>query len=214
MKILGVEFSSSQRSVALAEGAKVLGRASETGGRNAIALIEEALSSARADREEVAAIAVGLGPGSYTGIRGAIALAQGWQLGRPVKVLGISSADCIAAEARKGGIRGILNVVIDAQRNEFYLAVFEIEVSSFRAASELRLASYAEIQAIAETGGQIAGPDIREWFPNAAPLFPDAGTLGELAAGREDFIPAENLQPIYLRETSFKKAPPPRIRVE
>ena len=82
--------------------AVLLGRAAETGGRRAIGLVEEALRQAGCEREDMETIAVGLGPGSYTGIRGAIALAQGWQLGRGVNVLGISSVECLAAGAEHG----------------------------------------------------------------------------------------------------------------
>ena len=93
MKILAVEFSSPQRSAAVVQsgGATgggvpplLLGRAGRPTGHRALGLVEEALQHARCEREEIEAIAVGLGPGSYTGIRGAIALAQGWQLGRGV----------------------------------------------------------------------------------------------------------------------------------
>ena len=35
--------------------------------------------------------------------------------------------------------------------------------------------------------------------------------LGHLAKGRRDFVPAEKLEPIYLREARFVKAPPPRM---
>ena len=59
-------------------------------------------------------IAVGLGPGSYTGIRAAIAVAQGWQLARGIKLLGINSVECLAAQAQAGKIFGRVNVVIDA----------------------------------------------------------------------------------------------------
>jgi len=35
--------------------------------------------------------------------------------------------------------------------------------------------------------------------------------LARLAGGRTDFVPGENLEPIYLRETNFVKAPPTRL---
>ena len=72
-----------------------------------LALVERALAQANCRREEIAVVAVGLGPGSYTGIRSAIALAQGWQLGRGVKTLGISSVECLALAQvmRKAGLR-------------------------------------------------------------------------------------------------------------
>ena len=84
------------------------------------------LREAGLEREQIEVIAVGLGPGSYTGIRVAISIAQGWQLARGVKLLGVSSAECLAAQAQAEKIFGRVNVVIDAQRNEFYLAAYEI----------------------------------------------------------------------------------------
>src|ERR1043165_2902603 len=94
MKILAIEFSSSQRSVAVLDGTEVRGAAMETATRetHAFQFISRALADAGWDRKEIECIAVGLGPGSYTGIRSAIAIAQGWQFasGDKVKVLGIN----------------------------------------------------------------------------------------------------------------------------
>src|SRR5438876_225742 len=106
MKILALEFSSAQRSVALVVDGQVRGRAQETGTREsrALSLIETALAAAGLERENVDCLAIGLGPGSYTGIRSAIALAQGWQLARGTKILGISSVESLAAQARTDAI--------------------------------------------------------------------------------------------------------------
>src|SRR5882724_9207269 len=108
MKILAVEFSSGQRSVAVVEHGRVLGSATETATRetHALTLVTRALTEAGLEREAVDCLAIGLGPGSYTGIRAAIALAQGWQLAAGearLKLLGISSAACLAAEAQALG---------------------------------------------------------------------------------------------------------------
>src|SRR5690348_3157194 len=100
MKILALEFSSPQRSVAVvpSQDDKVaprgLAEVVETGAQatHAFAMIQEALRQAQLEREQIDCLAVGLGPGSYTGIRVAIALAQGWQFARQLKLLGISSA--------------------------------------------------------------------------------------------------------------------------
>ena len=71
----------------------------ETGGHgaNAFGMIEQVLAEAKIEREQVDVLAVGLGPGSYTGIRAAISMAQGWQLARGVKLLGVGSVECLAA---------------------------------------------------------------------------------------------------------------------
>jgi tRNA threonylcarbamoyl adenosine modification protein YeaZ len=213
MKILAVEFSSEQRSVAVLVDGKVHGEATEAGGRStrAFALIEIALAEAIVEREEIECVAIGIGPGSYTGIRAAIAIAQGWQLARPVKLLGISSAECLAAEAQAKRIFGKVNIVIDAQRNELYLARYEITPDHRREISPLALASPETVRAHLAAGEIVVGPEASRWFDADKVLFPNAATLAQLAAGREDFVPGEKLEPIYLREPNFVKAPPPRV---
>jgi tRNA threonylcarbamoyl adenosine modification protein YeaZ len=219
MKTLALEFSSDRRSVAVLHDGKVLGAADETGGRStrAFGMIARALDQAGLKREEIECLVVGIGPGSYTGIRAGIAVAQGWQLAgtdRRVKLLGVSSAACLAAEAQISGHRGRLHVVIDAQRGELYHSVHELDERGCREVSPLRLATPDQIRASLISGDLVAGPDCQRWFPQGIILHPSAGMLGRIAAGRTDFVSGEALEPIYLRETSFVKAAPPRILPE
>jgi tRNA threonylcarbamoyladenosine biosynthesis protein TsaB len=209
MTILAFDFSSQQRSVALARGGSVLSEACESDGRNtaAFGMIEKALVEAKIEREEIDVIAVGLGPGSYTGVRAAIAVAQGWQLAHGVKLLGVSSAETIAAQAQAEKIFGRVSVVIDAQRNEFYLATWFISASGCEKIEPLKIVPLAEIQLRAEAHEILIGPEAKRWFPAGVNLYPRAAMLVKLAAGRNDFLPGEKLEPVYLRETSFVKAP-------
>ena len=216
MKILAFEFSSPQRSVAVVHGGAdggplCLGEAIETGGRitNPLGLVEEALRQAQLDRTQIECLVVGLGPGSYNGMRLAIALAQGWQLARPVKLLGISSVECLAAQAQAEGLVGRVEIVIDAQRNEFYLAAYEVGPQVRREIEPLHLATFGEVQARQQAGMLLIGPEVTKWFPGGRLLFPRAATLGQLVQDRADFVAGERLEPIYLRETRFVKAPPP-----
>lgn len=208
MTILALEFSSEQRSVAVARDGGVLSEASERGGyraTNAFGLIEKALSAAKISRDEIEIIAAGLGPGSYTGIRAAIALAQGWQLARGVKLLGISSAEALAAQAQAAKLFGRVNVAIDAQRGEFYLATWNVSDTGISEISPLRIVPKAEIELLETASGEICvGPDAGH------AVFPSSAMIARLAAQRHDFIPANELKPIYLRETTFVKASPAR----
>jgi tRNA threonylcarbamoyl adenosine modification protein YeaZ len=217
MKILALEFSTDQRSVAVVHGGgkaavPVSSEVVESGGRatRAFGMIEEALRQAQLEREQVECLAIGLGPGSYTGIRVAIALAQGWQLARDVKILGVSSAEAIAAQAQEEGLSRPVTVVIDAQRGEFYRADYEVAAGGWRELQPLRLASLAELEAEARAGSLLIGPEATKWFPAGRVVFPRAAMLGRLALGRTDFLPGEKVEPIYLRATTFVKAPPPR----
>ncbi len=218
MKILALEFSSAQRSVALVETAvngetQVLCSLSEFGLRHTpiFALIQQALEKADLSREQVECLVIGLGPGSYTGIRSALAVAQGWQLARGVKLLGISSAEVLAAEAQASGISGRIQVAIDAQRNEYYLAAYDLSGGWPRECEPLHLVSAAEVEHRLAQGEIVVGSDLELKFPAARSLYPTAEKLGKIAARKSDFVSGEKLEPIYLRETTFVKAPPARV---
>jgi tRNA threonylcarbamoyl adenosine modification protein YeaZ len=220
MKILALEFSSPQRSVAIVQppsfgshAAPSVSEVIETGGRatRAIGMIESALRDAQLEREQIDCVAVGLGPGSYSGIRAGIAFAQGWQLARNVRLLGISGVECIAQQAVADGLAGTINIVIDAQRNEFYLAQYTLSEKAWTEPQPLRLATLAEVQETERAGQTLVGPEVTRWFPGGRVVYPRAAVLGQIALRRSDFVPGEKLEPIYLRETTFVKAPPPRI---
>lgn len=204
MTILALEFSSEQRSVALARDGAILAEATESGGyrvTHAFRLIEKVLEQAKMPRDEIEVIAVGLGPGSYTGIRAAIAIAQGWQLARGVKLLGVGSAECLAAQAQAEKIFGRVNVVIDAQRGEYYLATWEISNASRKQIAPLKIVALAEITAKNLAGEIRIGPEA------GSILFPSAATVAQLATGRTNFVTGKTLEPVYLREVSFVRAP-------
>jgi tRNA threonylcarbamoyladenosine biosynthesis protein TsaB len=215
MKILAIEFSSSQRSVALLDSnsGTILGCASETGGREmkALGLVQSTLEQARVSRQEVECIAVGLGPGSYTGIRASISLAQGWQVARGLPLLGISSVEVLAGTAQEHGITGEVHVIIDAQRAEFYIARYAISSRELKELEPLRLLSVAEVGKLASAGGVLVGPEAGAVLASGHTLFPDARVLAKLASARTDYVPGHKLEPIYLRETAFVKAAPTRI---
>ena len=207
MTILALEFSSEQRSVALARAGRLLAEAGETGGRDtkAFGLIEKVLAAAEIGREQVEVIVVGLGPGSYTGIRAAIAVAQGWQLATGVKLLGVSSVDALAAQAQAAGIFGRVHVVVDAQRGEFYRATWEITAERRQEIAPLGIITAAEMTGLQNAGEICVGPEA------GRVLGPRAAMLAQLAEGRTEFVAGEALAPIYLRATSFVKAPPGRV---
>ena len=128
-----------------------------------------------------------------------------------MKLLGVSSVDCLVAQAHLDGIYGRVHVVIDAQRSEFYLASYGLSAELRRETEALGLATLEEVRARVQTGGTLIGPEAAKWFPGGRVMFPRAAILGRLAWGRSDYVPGEAMEPIYLRQTQFVKAAPPRI---
>jgi tRNA threonylcarbamoyl adenosine modification protein YeaZ len=174
-------------------------------------MIDQVLHEAKLERGAIGCIALGIGPGSYTGIRAAIALGQGWRLATGVKLLAISSALCLAAQAQADGFVGPADFVIDAQRNEFYLTAYDITETELSEVVPLKLASSDEVVSRRTQRRALFGPQVRRWFPEGRELFPRAETLGRLAVGRTDYLAGERIEPIYLRQTSFVKSPPTRL---
>jgi tRNA threonylcarbamoyl adenosine modification protein YeaZ len=216
MKILALEFSSSQRSVAVVQPMRgptpsFESEILEPGGRStkAFGMIERVLAKARIGRDEVECIAVGLGPGSYTGIRAAIALAQGWQLARPIRLLGIGTIEVLVAQAHGDGCRGKVWFAAVAQRGDCYLSGWDICEDGRFEREPFRIVSRAVVESHVADGQVVCGPDLG--LAGVRPLHPSALTLGRLALDRSDFVDGNELRPVYLRDITFVKAPPPRV---
>lgn len=129
MRVLGIETSAAQRgSVALVEAGRPVCAAGHTW-RNAHAeqtlpLIEQVLAEAGWTRSSLERVAVGIGPGSFTGLRVGLALAQGIALGLGIPVVGVGSLLVMAGAvpAERAGLRIPL---LDARRNELFCAVYD-----------------------------------------------------------------------------------------
>ena len=205
MKILALEFSSSQRAVALSDGANPIARVvTDNLKTSPLLLIDKVLEKGRTDRAEINVIALGIGPGSYTGIRSAIAVAQGWQLAKAVKLSPISSTEVLAATAHAQGQRGETHLIIDAQRHEHYYTTWnltETEQTETKPLSIIGVVEAFELESF--------GPD-QPGMRYCKPLYPCAVQLAKLAADRNSYVPGFTIEPIYLRQPEFVKAPPTR----
>ena len=203
--ILALEFSSNRRSVAIADGKDVLARVeTDDVKKPPLTLIDEALKKANLKRTAIETISIGIGPGSYTGIRSAIATAQGWQLAHNTNLLPIPSTEILAASAAANSQRGEIHFIIDAQRHEFYHTTWQLTEDNQSQTTPLHIITASGAAELKASGPDSAG------LPSCEPLFPDAAILAQLAAGRTDFQLGETIEPIYLRPIEFTKAPPLR----
>ena len=203
--ILALEFSSNRRSVAIAEGKDVLVYVgTDDVKKPPLILIDEALKKTNLSPAAIETIALGTGPGSYTGIRNTIATAQGWQLARNINLLAIPSAETLAATAAANNQRGEIHFIIDAQRHEFYHTSWQLTEDNQSQTTPLHIITASDAAELKAFGPDSAG------LPSCEPLFPDAAILAQLAADRTNFQPGETIEPIYLRPIEFIKAPPLR----
>ena len=205
MKILALEFSSQQRSVAVTDECKPLAHVCTDNHKTSpMVLIHEALTKAEIERSEINLIAVGIGPGSYTGIRSSIAIAQGWQLGRGTELCAISSAEVLAATAQANNQKGETHFLIDAQRREYYHCTWNLTEENQTEMTPLSIINASKAAQLKALGPNASG------LPHCEPLYPNANSLASLAAEQSNYIKGSEIEPIYLRQTEFTKAPPLR----
>ncbi len=211
MKILAFEFSTRWRSVAALDTAAGAGRGGGVAGEAesratpVFTLIGRALGCAGIEPAQIERLAVGLGPGSATGIRAAIAVMQGWHLARGVEVVGCSSLEVLAAGLQQAGRRGRVWLATDAQREEFHLAGYELDDSGHRLVEPLHLVSRAAIEALVGSGASVLGPGMPERVEGAEQAHPEALVLAHLAARCHLATAPERLEAIHLRTPTFTR---------
>lgn len=204
MTTLALEFSTDRRSVAILRDETILSeRIFEGSVRTPIfSLIEAALKEAAIGVREVDHVVVGLGPGSYTGVRLAISVVQGWQLGSAVRVAGVNSLETMASMLGSEPA----TLVVDAQRGECAVA----ECKDGQLTGPIRLVAVASLKEALARGERLVGPEVPELIGGEGRAFPTASAAARLGIRAGVYVPAEQLAPVYLREAAFVKAPPAR----
>ena len=185
MVILAFDTATDVATSALVADGEVLG---ERGSRAATLLedVDALLRQAGMQTRAIDALAVGIGPGSFTGVRIGLSTARGLALALGVPVAGVSTLDALAA-----GAPGALPV-IDARRREVFapglvLAPAVLDVEPGRLCIGNGAVRYRDVL---EGKGAEIPPDGDERH------LPRARFHAQLA---RDFGPAEEVEPLYLR---------------
>ncbi|WDF47489.1 tRNA (adenosine(37)-N6)-threonylcarbamoyltransferase complex dimerization subunit type 1 TsaB [Chryseobacterium sp. KACC 21268] len=129
MKILHIETSSKNCSVAISDGEEILCLCEEVSdnykqSESLHSFVEWALEGAEISLKDLDAISLGKGPGSYTGLRIGAASAKGFCYGLKIPLIAINSLDSMVEEFINQGFELIIPL-IDARRMEVYTAFFD-----------------------------------------------------------------------------------------
>lgn len=217
MNILAIETATEACSVALLHGEAVIDRSELAPRRHAelvLPMAEELLAEAGIVRKQLDAIAVGQGPGAFTGVRLAISVAQGLALALDIPILPVSSLAALAMQAPDDS--AAILAAIDARRAEIYAGTFRFGADGLveplgpaqvLAAVDIILPE-AEAWNVVGTGWGAYGEAIRARL-SAAPRWADGNrypqardvvrlAAPQLAAGNG--VAPENALPVYLRD--------------
>ncbi|TDR43122.1 tRNA threonylcarbamoyladenosine biosynthesis protein TsaB [Tahibacter aquaticus] len=216
MNLLAIETSTEACSVALHHAGAVIARSEIAPRRHAelvLPMAEALLAEAGIRRRQLDAIAVGRGPGAFTGVRLAVSIAQGMALGLDLPVIPISSLAALALDAPDNG--AAILAVIDARMGEVYAASYRHDAGGgLIALDEERVCPPERLQLQAQAAWNIIGSGwasygrvLAEQLP--APVWSDGArypqaqavavlAAAEFAAGR--VLPPEQALPLYLRD--------------
>jgi tRNA threonylcarbamoyladenosine biosynthesis protein TsaB len=197
--LLAFDTSSPTVAVALYDGTDVVAeRVSEQAmkhGEQLAPLIDGLMREVGVVRQDLTALAVGVGPGPFTGLRVGLVTARTLAFVLDIPVYGVCSLDVLAVEAASAGaIAGDFVVATDARRKEVYLASYDD--SGVRTSGPV-VDKPADLATTLPTVGEGATlyPD---HFPTGVgPTRPSAGWLARCVA--EERAELSDPEPLYLR---------------
>lgn len=221
MLVLGIETSTPQVSVAIGSEQGVIASALVSRGASynefLLPAVKFCLDEAGLGYRNIGGIAVGLGPGLFTGMRVGVATAKALAQTLSVPIVGMASLDLVAYEVRYSS--KTICVVLDARRNEVFHAFYRSSpggiqrMTPYAVERPERLAvgiSSRPEEVLLVGNGALLYTDV---FEDLEPVemgtmshsFPDARALVELAVPRmyrEDFDSLFDLRPLYLRKSA------------
>ena len=216
MLILAFETSAKAASVALHDGQKLLAESYQNTGlthsQTLMVMAEDMLKQCGYRTEDVTAVAVAAGPGSFTGVRIGVAAAKGLAWGLEAPCYGVSTLGAMAKNFAVAD--GIVCAVMDARRNQVYNALFRAKNGEISRLTEDRAIALAELDrelaaleepvylvgdgslvAKAALGDRVIAPGEHRMHQRAAGVAMVAAELAKTGAPAD----AESLQPNYLR---------------
>ena len=184
MLILAFETSAKSCSVALHDGQKLLAESYQNSGlthsQTLMVMAEDLLKVCGKTADDVTALAVAAGPGSFTGVRIGVAAAKGFAWGAELPVYGVSTLQAMALGL--GVTDGHICCCMDARRRQVYNAIFLAENGALTRISEDRAISLEELGAELQ---HIDGPVY---------LVGDGAALAHKTLGMDLILPPEYRQ--------------------
>jgi tRNA threonylcarbamoyladenosine biosynthesis protein TsaB len=210
MLFAALETSTEWCSVALWRDGELTAIERRAGNRHselALPMLERLAAGARTSLARLDAVAFGAGPGSFTGLRIACALAQGLAFARALPVLGISTLEVLAQES---GAQRVI-ACIDARMREVYYAALEKEGARWREAIAAQCVAPAAAPRPPGQGWVGCGNGFAVYEANLrdkvslvkAEIHPGAVALAQLAAPRlaaGEGVDAAAAAPLYVRD--------------
>jgi len=217
MRVLAVDAATEASSVALFSGEELISRRAEDGLSHAqqiLGMVEAVLAEAQVSLSVLDGIAASIGPGSFTGVRISVAVAQGLAFGAGLRIVPVSTLEALAFQAVRSGAAHAL-ACLDARMGEVYWGCFTADLA--RGVTATCPASvgppesvmlpvpgphrgigrgFTAYPALAALPGLELDPDDRRALPDAR----EFARLGALRLQLGEGLDPADISPLYLRD--------------
>jgi tRNA threonylcarbamoyladenosine biosynthesis protein TsaB len=226
--VLGLDTGSAVARMGLVSGGRIvaaLARPVKSHGADLPAAVDELLNTAGFGIRELSAIAVGTGPGSFTGLRVGLSYAKGIAAGARIQIVGIPSLDAMAlcgfgSSAARPGVK--ICPILDARKGEVYTSLYEVVTDALEKETDdlvIPLDEFAsriagEVLFVGESKAEDARVLVvrnggRATVAGTAELWHQGSFIAALGAARvarDDVDDAATVEPLYVRapEVSVK----------
>lgn len=209
--ILAIETSTELASAALLHGDQLTTRSSlgvQTHSETILPMVQELLAQAGIALSACDAIAFGVGPGSFTGVRTACGVVQGLAFGAELPVLPVVTLAAMAQACRESSGSNDVLAILDARMGEVYWAQYRYDAGwQTIIAPQLSAPSAVLPQGVVQAcgNGLSAYPDAfagSSFVPGLPEVMPHAGQiarLGQMMFSQGLAVPLDLAQPLYLR---------------
>ncbi|NMR33521.1 tRNA (adenosine(37)-N6)-threonylcarbamoyltransferase complex dimerization subunit type 1 TsaB [Chryseobacterium aquaticum] len=215
MKILYLETSSKNCSVAISDGEKMLCVCEEVSenykqSESLHTFVEWALEGAEISLKDIDAVSLGKGPGSYTGLRIGAASAKGFCYGLKIPLVAVNSMESMI-QPFLGQNYNLVISLVDARRMEVYTAVYdgnsgkELIPTEAKVLDETSFQEFKDKKVLFVGDGAAKAKDILD-LPNAefkTDIYPSAQYLVKKTLEKiqnKDFEDIAYFEPFYLKE--------------
>lgn len=213
MKLLAIDCAASLCAACVfdADAGEELGRELRDLGKghaeHLMAVIETALQAGSVGYPDLDAVAVSIGPGSFTGLRVGVSTARGLALALKVSAIGVTTLEALAAEGAHAFPGRAVLAALDAGREEIHAALYDKELveaygpSVATLAEAVTMAVNADAILVGTAAPQIAQSAGRVFDTGPVAATADIATYARLAAAKG---PGEKPKPLYLRGADAK----------
>ncbi len=242
LKILGIESSGMVASIAIVDGDTLIAEYTmnhkKTHSETLLPMIDEVMKTSEVKMEELDAIAIASGPGSFTGLRIGAATAKGLAMAIDKPIVPVKTCEGLAFNM--WGADGVICPIIDARRDQVYTGLYKVTggVEVIMDQEPMDIHQLIEIINLACAGGEASAPQGVTFVGDGIPIYEKTiwdeikvpckmapaslnrqrgasiAAYGELLYKEKRFINADDFAPEYLRKSQAERVKDEKKQLE